>query len=152
MGDSYMPIDPERKLQQLAVRWATTMQRFGGEPSCKVAFASDGEPNPEPVTAGWLLHSSEVPGRRDRYLLLPDGGVWHEVVAEPPVAAEPSVTVREWVDKPTDELVTLLGRSVTRVQYGFADEHVAVQADPVVVHDRRRVWRAHPGSERRGQG
>jgi len=152
MSASYTPIDPERKLRQLAVRWATTMQRYGGEPSCKVAFASDNEPSPEPATAGWLLHSSAVAGKHDRYLLLPDGGVWHEVLLEAPIAAEPLVTVREWVDQPTDELVTLLGRSVTRVQYGFADEHIAVQADPIVVDDRRQVWRAHPGSERRGQG
>jgi hypothetical protein len=153
MGDSYMPIDPQQKLQQFAVKWVSTMQKFHREPNCKVAFAADSESSPEPAAAGWVLDSSEAPGKRERYVLLPDGGVWHELLLEPPLTTESSVEVREWVDKPSDELVTLLGHSVTRVQYGLADERIDdAQADPVVVADRRRVWRAHPGSERRGQG
>ena len=150
MSYTYVLTDPARKLRELAVGWATTLQRFDREPNCRVAFAGDDESSPEPTAAGWLLDNSEVPGRRNRYLLLPDGGVWHDLVLEPPLALKPSITVREWVDKPTHELVTLLGHSVTRVQYGFADERIDdAKADPVVVADRRRVWRAHPGSERR---
>jgi hypothetical protein len=151
MSYTYVLTDPARKLRELAVGWATTLQRFDREPNCRVAFARDSESSPEPTTAGWLLDSSEVPGRRNRYLLLPDGTVWHELVLEPPLAPKPSVAVREWVDKPSHELVTLLGHSVTRVQYGLTDERIDAKADPVVVGDRRRVWRAHPASERRAQ-
>jgi hypothetical protein len=153
MGDPYVPIDPQRKLQEFAVMWVSTMQKFHREPNCKVAFGGESQTSPEPAAAGWVLDSSEAPGKRDRYLLLPDGGVWHELLLEPPLVAESSVEVREWVSKPSDELVSLLGRCVTRVQYGFADERIDTpKADPVVVDDRRRVWRAHPGTERRGQG
>ena len=152
MSFTYALIDPARKLRELAVGWATTLRRFDREPNCRVAFAREGESDAQPATAGWLLDSSEVPGRRDRYLLLPDGAVWHELVLEPPLTADPSVSVREWVDEPSHELVTLLGHSVTRVQYGFGDEGIGdAQADPVVVADRRRVWRAPPASERRAQ-
>jgi hypothetical protein len=151
MRQTYVPKDPKEKLREVVVKWVTSMHSLGHHANRRVAFGGEEGSVGPPAAVAWLLDSSEVLGRHDRYLLFEDGEVWHELVIGPPISPEHKVEAREWLGGPDDVLITLLGHSLARVQYG--DPHYRLcddaSAGPLVVPDRRRRRRIHAGPERR---
>ncbi len=156
MPYEYHPKDPRAKLREVVTKYLSNMRVAGRRPNRGVAFdETDG--TAEAQTQGWLIDDRR-PGADggDRYLILEDGDVWHEAAdgddvdhSHPGASAALDAAVERWLAEPSDDLVTLLARSLADARMGgsgwLADGDAAVE----VVADRRTKASQHTGPERR---
>lgn len=154
MSYMYKIKDPRGKLRQIVLDYLKKMRVSGKGPNRSVTFCDcvAGQP---PDAMGWLLDDPRVTNVHHRYLLLPDGDVWHEAIGEPPEGEAAEADDREWLGQPTDDLVTLLPKSLLDAQMGgtgfLSDEEARADA-PLVVGDRRAGQQPFQGPERRRPG
>ena len=155
MAYEYRPKDPRGKLREVVTRYLSNMRVAGRRPNRGVAFdAAAGAPH----TSGWLLDDRRPRDGGDRYLLLEDGDVWHAVdspagrmggLDQPGASPELDAAVDRWLAEPSDDLVTLLARSLSDARMGgcgwLADGEPSVE----IVTDRRAGGSGHYGPERR---
>ncbi len=140
--------DPRGKLRTIVLDYLKKMRVLGRAANRSVAFADDVRGG-GPDTVGWLLEDPRSPAARHRYLLLEDGDVWYESLG--PSGDEPAAD-RAWLEQPTDELATLLPKSLLDAQMGgtgFMVDEETGSAGPLVVGDRRRGQQPFQGLDRR---
>lgn len=148
MSYMYKLKDPRGKLRAIVLDYLKKMRVLGRAANRSVVFA-DGVQGGGPDTVGWLLEDPRSQGVRHRYLLLEDGDVWYESLG--PSGDEPAAS-KAWLEQPTDELATLLPKSLLDAQMGGAgfmvDEETAGDG-PLVVGDRRQAQHPFQGLDRR---
>ena len=147
MAYSYHHRDPRGKLREIVAKYVSSMRVAGQAPNRGVVFGEDGAADGPPQTEGWLVDDRRPGAMGERYLLLEDGDVWH---AAPGAGPSPAfdVAVSAWLAEPSDDLVTLLARSLSDARMGgrgWLDEGDGVERVP----DRRQVRDPHQGPERR---
>jgi hypothetical protein len=158
MAYEYRPKDPRGKLREVVTRYLSNMRVAGRRPNRGVAFDPAAADSGTPHTSGWLLDDRRPQDGGDRYLLLEDGDVWHASDApsgrlggadRPGPSPALDAAVDKWLDEPSDDLVTLLARSLSDARMGgggwLADGEESVE----VVADRRAGRTGHNGPERR---
>jgi hypothetical protein len=145
----YQLKDPRGKLRKIVLEYLKKMRIMGKGPNRSVKFLDEtlGE---GPDVVAWLLEDPRVENVRHRYVLLEDGDVWHEALGAPGETA--TATDKDWLGQPTDDLATLLPKSLLDAQMGgsgfLLDEES--QADgPLLVGDRREQQQPFQGLDRR---
>jgi hypothetical protein len=136
---------PRKKLHEIVSRYLAQMHTMGRAPNCGVFFSQLALARPD--MQGWLLVPGETADAPDRYVLLEDGDVWHDV-ARP---GDGHDAERGWLDAPTDDLAVLLAQSLKSARTG-GDGLLATGesvASEVVVEDRRRTMQSFAGREKR---
>ena len=136
MEDSYQLRDSRGKLREVTSRWVAKVRTHGQAPNRDVMF---GSPQPSDQTRpahGFLL----TDGRSESggYLVLEDGDV---------------LRMQEscWMCGPSDELIAILGRSITDAMYRRRG-HFAEGPEVQWVPERRVTHRSYGGPERRTYG
>jgi hypothetical protein len=151
MAYMYKLKDPRGKLRQIVLEYEKKMRVIGLGPNREVTFC-DCVPGQPCDTIGWLLDDPRVENVHQRYVLLQDGDVWHESLGRPGNGAAPTSSDRQWLGEPTDDLATLLPKSLFDAQRGgsgfLSDEGGRTDA-PLVVGDRRDRQQPFQGADRR---
>ena len=149
MSYMYQLKDPRGHLRRIVLDYIKKMRVAGRAANRSVKFvdATQGE---GPDAVGWLLRDPRVQNVQHRYLLMEDGDVWHECFA--PAGAEATATDKEWLGQPTDDLATLLPKSLMDAQMGgtgyLLDEESSAPG-PLLVGDRREAQHPFQGVDRR---
>lgn len=146
MPYEYRPRDPRGKLREVVRNYLRTLRTYGRGPNRGVVFGDVDVATTPPQTTGWLL-SDRRPGRTGTYLLLADGDVYR-VEEVPGATPELGGDADAWFEAPTDDLVTLLARSLADVRAG-GDGWLASGEGVIRARDRRREQRPYDGPERR---
>ena len=134
MQCSYQPRDARGKLRDVTGWWLSKVRLHGAQPNRDVMFGPDGEPTDQTMAArGFLLEDGRPEG--SRFLVLEDGDV---------------LDLREgcWMAAPTDDLMAVLGRSITDAMYRRKG-HFADGQEVRWVPDRRAAHVPFAGPERR---
>jgi hypothetical protein len=145
----YQLKDPRGHLRKIVLDYLKKMRVLGRRANRSIKFmdAVEGE---GPDGAGWLLVDPRVENVQHRYLLMDDGDVWHECIGE--ACETPVATDKQWLGQPTDDLATLLPKSLLDAQMGgtgfMLDEESAAEG-PLLVGDRREGQKPFQGLERR---
>jgi hypothetical protein len=133
MPSSYQPRDPRGKLHEVTSQWMAKVRLHGQEPNREVMFGADGESTEQTRAArGFLLSGVEL---ANGFLVLEDGDVL-------------SIDDGSWLNAPTDDLVSALGRSITDAMYRRQGLFAAGR-EVEWVPDRRAAHEAFAGPERR---
>ncbi len=158
MAYEYRPKDPRGKLREVVTKYLSNMRVAGRQPNRGVAFDAAAADAGAAHTSGWLLDDHRPQDGENRYLLLEDGDVWH-AVAPPPgrtggldqPGPSPALdaAVDRWLAEPSDDLVTLLARSLSDARMGGSGWLADGEASVEVVTDRRAGRSGHHGPERR---
>ncbi len=155
MPYEYHPKDPRAKLREVVTKYLANMRVAGRRPNRGVAFGADAAVAGTPHTEGWLLADRRPgPDAGDQYLLLEDGDVWFADTdgidpRHPGASAELDAAVARWLEEPSDDLVTLLARSLADARMGGSGWLAESDAQVEVVADRRAAMSTHTGPERR---
>ena len=147
MAYGYQPRDPRGKLREIVTKYVSSMRVAGHAPNRGVLFGEDGAADTPPDSRGWLVDARRPGAAGERYLLLENGDVWRAPQSESPTPAL-DAAVSAWLAEPSDDLVTLLARSLSDARMGgrgWLDEGDGVER----VQDRRQVRDPHQGPERR---
>jgi hypothetical protein len=142
--------DPRTALRSCVLDYLGKMRALGLLPNRGVAFCQDPRCEGSPDAYAWLLVDPRTPG--ERWVLLDDGGVWHEAEGGPSVELPHSTPVYEWLDRPSLTLERLLGHSLFNARLGgsgFLSNEERFARRPYVIGDRRSNRGPHPGAERR---
>lgn len=149
MSYMYQLKDPRGHLRRIVLDYLKKMRVAGRAPNRSVKFA-DATQGEGPDTVGWLLHDPRVQNVQHRYLLMEDGDVWYECLGA--AGAEAAAPGKEWLGQPTDDLATLLPKSLMDAQMGgtgyLLDEEGA-DGEPLLVGDRREGQQPFQGLDRR---
>lgn len=148
MSYMYQLKDPRGKLRKIVLDYLKKMRVLGRAANRSVTFA-DAVKGDGPDTAGWLLQDPRTPDARHRYLLMEDGDVWYEALG---ATGDDPAAAKQWLEQPTDDLATLLPKSLLDAQMGGAgfmvDEETGSDG-PLVVGDRREGQQPFQGLDRR---
>ena len=147
MAYSYHHRDPHGKLREIVAKYVSSMRVAGHAPNRGVVFGEDGAADGPPQAQGWLVDDRRPGATGERYLILEDGDVWRALPGAGPSPAL-DAAVSTWLAEPSDDLVTLLARSLSDARMGgrgWLDEGDGVER----VQDRRQVRDPHQGPERR---
>lgn len=151
MAYMYKLKDPRGKLRQIVLEYQRKMRVMGFVPNREITFC-DCVPGRPGESVGWLLDDPRVENVHQRYVLLQDGDVWHESLGGSANGGPPSSGDKQWLGEPTDDLTTLLPKSLMDAQRGgggfLSDEGERADA-PLVVADRRDRQEPFDGANRR---
>jgi hypothetical protein len=169
MPYEYRPRDPRGKLREIVVKYLTHMRVTGHQPNRGVAFDDQAAAAGQPQARGWLVADRRPAAKDgDRYLLLNDGDVWHAVrggqertsatlearhaagAEEACASAALDEAVTRWLTGPSDDLITLLAKSLADARIGGGGWLEDGEESVELVADRRAERAAHLGPERRG--
>jgi len=145
----YQLKDPRGHLRRIVLDYLKKMRVQGRRANRRVKFV-DVVQGEGPDTMGWLLRDPRVENVQHRYLLMEDGDVWHESIGragEAPAAAD-----KQWLGQPTDDLASLLPRSLMDAQMGgtgFLIDEESEAGGPLLVGDRREGQTPFQGLDRR---
>lgn len=148
MSYMYQLKDPRGKLRRIVLDYLKKMRVLGRAPNRSVRFA-DAAQGEGPDTFGWLLQDPRAQDARHRYLLMEDGDVWYESLGP---SGDGPAAAQEWLVQPTDDLATLLPKSLLDAQMGgsgFMIEEETGGPGPLVVGDRREGQQPFQGLDRR---
>ena len=149
MSYMYQLKDPRGHLRRIVLDYLKKMRVLGRAANRSVKF-TDAAQSEGPDTAGWLLRDPRVQNVQHRYVLMEDGDVWHESIGA--TGEEPAAADKQWLGQPTDDLASLLPKSLMDAQMGgtgcLIDEESA-GAGPLLVGDRREGQQPFQGLDRR---
>lgn len=151
MSYMYQLKDPRGKLRSIVITYLKRMRMMGKQPNRSVTFCHC-VPGTPADTMGWLLDDRRVQNVHHRYVLLENGDVWHEALGAPPAGEAVTADDNEWLGQPTDDLATLLPKSLMDAQIGgggFLSDEESRADGPLVVGDRRSTQGPFQGSNRR---
>jgi len=144
----YQLKDPRGKLRRIVLDYLKKMRVLGRAPNRSVKFADAAEGD-GPDTSGWLLQDPRAQDARHRYLLMEDGDVWYESLG---ASGDRPAASRQWLGQPTDDLASLLPKSLLDAQMGgtgyLIDEESGGDG-PMAVGDRRDGQHPFQGLDRR---
>jgi len=145
----YQLKDPRGHLRRIVLDYLKKMRVLGRAANRNVRFvdAAQGE---GADTVGWLLHDPRVQNVDHRYLLMEDGDVWHECIGA--AGETPSAEDKQWLGQPTDDLATLLPKSLLDAQMGgsgYLVDEDSVAEGPLLTGDRREGQQPFQGLDRR---
>lgn len=148
MSYMYQLKDPRGHLRKIVLDYQKKMRVLGRSANRSVKFV-DAVQGEGADTMGWLLQDPRVQNVQHRYLLMEDGDVWHECIAAD--GAEPAATDKQWLGQPTDDLATLLPKSLMDAQMGGSGFMVDEETgnEPLLVGDRREGQHPFQGLDRR---
>jgi hypothetical protein len=159
MAYEYHPKDPRAKLREVVTKYLANMRVAGQRPNRGVAFDDTGLAVGTRHMSGWLVDDPRpVAGRGARYLMLEDGDVWRAVgnpsgelggADQPGSSSALDAAVARWLAEPSDDLVTLLARSLADARMGGSGWLADGDGSVEVVADRRAGGSDHAGPERR---
>ncbi len=148
MSYMYQLKDPRGHVRRIVLDYLKKMRVLGRAANRSVQF-TDAVQGEEPDAVGWLLGDPRVRNVQHRYLLMEDGDVWHECIAAD--CSEAASGDKAWLGQPTDDLATLLPKSLLDAQMGgsgyMMDEESS--AGPLLVGDRREEQHPFQGLDRR---
>lgn len=148
MSYMYRLKDPRGHLRKIVLDYLKKMRVLGRAANRSVKFV-DAVQGEGPDTVGWLIHDPRVQNVEHRYVLIEDGDVWHESIGA--AGTEPAAADKQWLGQPTDDLATLLPKSLLDAQMGgsgfLIDEESAGR--PLLVGDRREGQQPFQGLDRR---
>lgn len=148
MSYMYQLKDPRGQLRKIVLDYLKKMRVLGRAANRSVRFvdAAQGE---GPDTVGWLIRDPRVQNVQLRYVLMEDGDVWHESIGA--AGAEPAAADKQWLGQPTDDLATLLPKSLLDAQMGGSGFMIDEESggDPLLVGDRREGQQPFQGLDRR---
>ena len=146
MAYDYRPRDPRGKLREIVTKYVSSMRVAGHAPNRGVVFGEDGGAAAAPQTHGWLVNDHRPGVAGERYLLFDDGDVWRAKKGQASPALDAAVDA--WLAEPSDDLITLLARSLGDARLGgsgWLEDGDGVEH----VDDRRQTQRPHDNQERR---
>ena len=149
MSYMYQLKDPRGHLRRIVLDYLKKMRVLGRAANRSVAFVDEtrGE---GPDTVGWLLQDPRVQNVQLRYVLMEDGDVWHESIGA--AGQEPAAADKLWLGQPTDDLASLLPKSLMDAQMGgtgFLIDEESAAGGPLMVGDRREGQQPFQGLDRR---
>jgi hypothetical protein len=145
----YQLKDPRGHLRRIVLDYLKKMRVAGCAANRSVKFMDEiqGE---GPDASGWLLRDPRVQNVEHRYLLMEDGDVWHECLGA--AGAEATAADKQWLGQPTDDLATLLPKSLMDAQMGgsgYLIDEESTAGGPLLVGDRREGQQPFQGLDRR---
>lgn len=149
MSYMYQLKDPRGHLRRIVLDYLKKMRVLGRAPNRSVTF-SDEVKGAGPDSMGWLLQDPRVQNVQHRYLLMEDGDVWHESIGA--AGTEPAADDKQWLGQPTDDLASLLPKSLLDAQMagtGYLIDEESGAGGPLLVGDRREGQTPFQGLERR---
>lgn len=149
MSYMYQLKDPRGHLRRIVLDYLKKMRVAGRAANRSVEFV-DAVQGEGPDAVGWLLRDPRVQNVEHRYLLMEDGDVWHECIGA--AGAEAAAADKEWLGQPTDDLATLLPKSLMDAQMGgtgFLVDEERTAGGPLAVGDRRESQHPFQGLDRR---
>ena len=149
MSYMYQLKDPRGHLRRIVLDYLKKMRVVGRAANRSIKFV-DAAQGAEPDSAGWLLQDPRVENVQHRYLLMEDGDVWHECIGA--ACAAPVADDKQWLGQPTDDLASLLPKSLLDAQMGgpgFMIDEESSGDGPLLVGDRREGQRPFQGLDRR---
>ena len=149
MSYMYQLKDPRGHLRRIVLDYLKKMRVIGRAPNRSIRF-TDAAQGTGPDGAGWLLQDPRVQNVQLRYLLMEDGDVWHEAIGA--AGTEPTAADKLWLGQPTDDLASLLPKSLLDAQMGgtgFMIDEESASDGPLPVGDRREGQKPFQGLDRR---
>jgi hypothetical protein len=145
----YQLKDPRGHLRKIVLDYLKKMRVLGRAANRSVKF-TDAVQGEGPDTVGWLLQDPRVQNVQFRYLLMEDGDVWHESIGS--AGVEATAADKQWLGQPTDDLASLLPKSLLDAQMGGAGFMIDEESNaggPLLVGDRREGQQPFQGLDRR---
>jgi len=145
----YQLKDPRGHLRRIVLDYLKKMRVLGRAANRSITFV-DAAQATGPDTVGWLLQDPRVQNVQLRYVLMEDGDVWHESIGG--TGEAPAATDKQWLGQPTDDLASLLPKSLMDAQMGgsgFLIDEESAGGGPLLVGDRREGQQPFQGLDRR---
>lgn len=149
MSYMYQLKDPRGHVRRIVLDYLKKLRVLGRAPNRSIAF-TDAVQGAGPDTMGWLLQDPRVQNVQHRYVLMEDGDVWHESIGA--AGAEPAVDDKQWLGQPTDDLASLLPKSLLDAQMagtGYLIDEESGADGPLLVGNRREGQTPFQGLDRR---